>query len=724
MADAITIKALQDASLDAKSLEEVVNGNDTKQVTTRLGENYPSVKKAIKTLFENGGLPAAPFKTKALMTASSLADGKYAQVTDDTVNNGLYVKTTGAWVKSGYDPVKDAENQTLALRDLIPNSELSIPGLINKTKGIAEGNIGFNRSDYIPILPSTTYTVLAKGTGNAGAAWYDKDKIFISGFSPYTLTEVVSPYNAYYLRLSALEAEAGKATLNSNRHTDILDLSEVVYSHIPLRTKELDNKIKAVNKIDPTRYQDKITSWEEVKSFNPRMIGEGAYPIGRRVYDQSLRREIIADGVSWRLPDGSPAISAKNRVYVYPDWFETKKALPNYAKKYHKLFSADNTVFSKVTNLGVSSVSYSDFYGENRLVLSGTNGGGPVVTIPIDGAKLYSFLCFDFYGYSDALRGLDIRFYNSSEVLVGAVSVMAPHAAINNNDSKPYEFGYDYIKQLIPLKDVPNKSTITHMSLQLVTHGGKTSNLYISDIDSVSFKPKITLRFDDALKSAYTEAFPILAASGLRGISAVITKKIRDADPNYSSVADLKEMILGGWDLVSHTDSHLLVNDFQDDPERLLAEYKGSQDYLRDVLGVGAIASSCIISPRADMNPVAMAIQRQFYDCQINQVFINSPMVDQPGGSADGSSGNWMRLGAFNGDNVQTVSRFIDMAEQTIETEGWGIVMLHDVVETSGTYSISKTILREFCEWLAVNSDRIDVVTVSDVVKQVRPAAV
>ncbi len=102
MAESITIKALQDASLDAKSLEEVVNGNEVKQVTTRKGETYPSVKKAIKTLFENGGLPATPFATKALMTASALVDGDYAQVTDDAVNNGLYVKTAGVWVKSAY----------------------------------------------------------------------------------------------------------------------------------------------------------------------------------------------------------------------------------------------------------------------------------------------------------------------------------------------------------------------------------------------------------------------------------------------------------------------------------------------------------------------------------------------------------------------------------------------------------------------------------------------
>lgn len=105
MADAITIKALQDASLDAKSLEEVVNGNEVKQVTTRKGETYPSVKKAIKTLFENGGLPATPFETKALMEASLLTDGSYAYVTNEVSKkeNGLYVKKLGVWGKSPID---------------------------------------------------------------------------------------------------------------------------------------------------------------------------------------------------------------------------------------------------------------------------------------------------------------------------------------------------------------------------------------------------------------------------------------------------------------------------------------------------------------------------------------------------------------------------------------------------------------------------------------------
>lgn len=130
MADAISIQELIDARTDAKTLEQAVNGDAVTTVLSRLGETYPTlsnalnqidskldsadaqIKQGITNLFENGGLPATPFNTKALMTASALVDGQYAMVTDDTVNNGLYVKTAGAWVKSAYDPLTQAKTYT------------------------------------------------------------------------------------------------------------------------------------------------------------------------------------------------------------------------------------------------------------------------------------------------------------------------------------------------------------------------------------------------------------------------------------------------------------------------------------------------------------------------------------------------------------------------------------------------------------------------------------
>lgn len=102
-------ETVTDLFADADSLEQFVNGSDSETVLTRLSAEYPTLQNAIKHILAKGGLPATPFTTKALMTASELVDGDYAQVTDDTVNNGLYVKTAGAWVKSEYDPVGQAK---------------------------------------------------------------------------------------------------------------------------------------------------------------------------------------------------------------------------------------------------------------------------------------------------------------------------------------------------------------------------------------------------------------------------------------------------------------------------------------------------------------------------------------------------------------------------------------------------------------------------------------
>ena len=105
MSELLTMQDLANGHLDVKALGEAANGDENTIVTTRTGNTYPSAERAINIMFQNGGLPATPFATKALMTASALADGKYAQVTEGGVDNGLYVKTAGVWVKSSYDPL-------------------------------------------------------------------------------------------------------------------------------------------------------------------------------------------------------------------------------------------------------------------------------------------------------------------------------------------------------------------------------------------------------------------------------------------------------------------------------------------------------------------------------------------------------------------------------------------------------------------------------------------
>lgn len=101
------------------------NDAETDVTVPELG-NVPSLQGHIKQMFAHGGLAATPFTTKSLMEASALVDADYAMVTNDTTNNGLYVKTAGAWVKSGYDPL----GQLLSyLNDALPTTFTETPAI-------------------------------------------------------------------------------------------------------------------------------------------------------------------------------------------------------------------------------------------------------------------------------------------------------------------------------------------------------------------------------------------------------------------------------------------------------------------------------------------------------------------------------------------------------------------------------------------------------------------
>lgn len=185
MAEPISVQQLKDASLDVKSLEDVINGDDTVIVTTRLGETYPSVKGAIKGIFENGGLPAKTFPKKEdmLQEGASLEEGSLAQVYNDTKdNNGLYVKKSDSWEKSPYDiislasEVADKKVDSLKSNVLNESKNLFDPSAATIGKFITtQGLIGTNASrsitDKIYTKAGTKYT-LTGGTESIPAFNY------------------------------------------------------------------------------------------------------------------------------------------------------------------------------------------------------------------------------------------------------------------------------------------------------------------------------------------------------------------------------------------------------------------------------------------------------------------------------------------------------------------------------------------------------------------------
>lgn len=94
---AITLTQLQNASADAQTLEVVINGDENTDVTTRLGNTYPTLDKALKLIMQHGLVGSTPYKTYQDLVNAHIPNNTYAVVTNDSdpSKNGLYLNDNG-----------------------------------------------------------------------------------------------------------------------------------------------------------------------------------------------------------------------------------------------------------------------------------------------------------------------------------------------------------------------------------------------------------------------------------------------------------------------------------------------------------------------------------------------------------------------------------------------------------------------------------------------------
>lgn len=185
------------------------------------------------------------FQTKAMMDAAlSYNAGTLALVTNDPTpaNNGTYRKSgasgSGSWTQSA-DRVTGLEQNTLDWTHPSKSATaLTFTGsFIHKDTGAATSSAGFDRTDFIRVMPSTPYTINATTAGNATHAWYDANQTFISAFgiSQSGAINVTSPANAAYARLTQ-QTSGGPypfAFRTTNADIDIDRLRSVFTAHAP-----------------------------------------------------------------------------------------------------------------------------------------------------------------------------------------------------------------------------------------------------------------------------------------------------------------------------------------------------------------------------------------------------------------------------------------------------------------------------------------------------------
>ena len=191
MAEPISIQQLKNASEDAISLGEAVNGDENSVVTTRLGETYPTlsnalnqidskldsadtqIKQGITNLFENGGLPATQFDTYAQMLTSDLAIGTMAVVTYDSnlAANGYYKKTVTGWEYQNINSIqrlmavedKDAVTTYEVITESIPYTLTT--GHIGPALGLINGTEGYAYSSVFTVKAGEILEYTGKGNG-------------------------------------------------------------------------------------------------------------------------------------------------------------------------------------------------------------------------------------------------------------------------------------------------------------------------------------------------------------------------------------------------------------------------------------------------------------------------------------------------------------------------------------------------------------------------------
>lgn len=325
MADENIKQVMQDAILDADSLERFINGSDSETVLTRLSAEYPTLQNAIKQMFENGGLPATPFATKALMTASTLIDGDYAIVTDDGSDNGLYIKN-GSWSKSQYG---DKELILNSVKSLLMDTVASYGEevLVNKNKYYSTDNMNADTSDLIPVhegqvlslkswvsgIAYRLYSLRKKSAGYVSSTGlFSEDIIIPKGVSFIELASINSNHasytpNNFSLTIREFKSDNIKGLVRSFGYQDFVDYGlDGAYDYTYPNAKYMIFPVKEGQVIE---YNNLITSG--MPNASPLMLLDSDYELIQRI-DSNSAVVPVPEGVTYAVVN---TISEENALF-------------------------------------------------------------------------------------------------------------------------------------------------------------------------------------------------------------------------------------------------------------------------------------------------------------------------------------------------------------------------------------------------------------------------
>lgn len=164
------------------------------------------------------------------------------------------------------------------------------------------------------------------------------------------------------------------------------------------------------------------------------------------------------------------------------------------------------------------------------------------------------------------------------------------------------------LDKLLPKGNASSDTTMNHFRIMIQNlYDNRLLKVSLGKVDFVkSKKGAVSLYFDDAMVTQYTNGFRLAQKYGLTGAIGVITS--RTGTPGWCSWQQLRDMENAGWIVCSHTHTHITLNDNLDKADY---EFKTSQDLLRRNGFI--FGSNCYIAPFGSYNWKVDEIARRYY---------------------------------------------------------------------------------------------------------------
>jgi peptidoglycan/xylan/chitin deacetylase (PgdA/CDA1 family) len=200
----------------------------------------------------------------------------------------------------------------------------------------------------------------------------------------------------------------------------------------------------------------------------------------------------------------------------------------------------------------------------------------------------------------------------------------------------------------------------------------------------LSSGPRVSFTFDDGMTSALTNAAPVLAAHGLTGTNYVITNCVgmttapnncaADPEASYMSWEQIAQLNGMGWEIASHTASHIQLSTNNPTAAMLTSELVNSQNALK----AHGYTASDLAFPYGDYDNNVLAQTAKYYESARGFAdlgyntwpYNNSLVVNQQ--VQEGAA-----VGDITGVTYAQVKSYIDAA---ITNKQWLVLTFHNVV--------------------------------------------